>query len=195
MRTSITARVLLVLLVSGATACAVPERLRGGGVAGSSTRLTIPQTLRLAYDAGFRTEAQLTAVVSIGIAESSLIVKARKWHPEHGFRRATDVIGVHGPASVWNATRTQQLHSDRGIWQISSRFWPMYRDTRVDDPARAAVVVWEISNHGRNFMHWDTYKAQVAQKHYDAAVAGWPAVRPLVQKFLASEWCARAKVR
>jgi len=157
--------------------------------------LTIPQTLQVAYDAGFHTEPQLTAVVSIGIAESSLIVEARKWHPEHGFRRTTDVIGVRGPASVWNATHTRQLHSDRGIWQISSRSWPNYRDARVDDPAQAAAVVWEISNHGRNFMPWDVYKAGVAQKHYDVAVNGWPAVRPLVQQFLASKWCAPAKCR
>jgi Lysozyme like domain len=177
---------LVVLLLCSAVACGKSGGRRAAD-GGNSDRLTIPQTLQIAYDAGFRTEAQLTAVVGIGIAESSLIIKARKWHPEYGMRPASTAIGVQGPRSAWNKQHTQQLNSDRGVWQISSHFWPQYSDAQTDDPVQAARVVWEISKHGRDFTPWDTYKAQVVQKHAVTPLAGWPAVRPLVTAFLVTK--------
>jgi hypothetical protein len=146
--------------------------------------LTIDETARVAYDAGFRTEQQLVAIVSIAIAESSLVPNQRHWHPEYGYRPQTDVIGVEGPPWAWNATHTLQLHSDRGIFQISSRSWPQYTDALCDNPAEAAKVAFTISGHGRDFSLWDVHKSQLAQAHYDRATNGWPAVRPVIQQFL-----------
>ena len=64
----------------------------------SGTRLTAKQAAQYAYNAGFRTENQILAVVSIGIVESGLVTQARNWHPEFGYRPASDAIGVQGPA-------------------------------------------------------------------------------------------------
>jgi Lysozyme like domain len=188
MTAPITVRLLVLVALLGAcvSACGSGGH-RAGDPARRSNQLTIPQAMQIAYDAGFRTEAQLTAMVGIGIAESSLVTNARKWHPEYGYRPATDVIGVQGPKSAWNANHTQQLNSDRGVWQISSHFWPQYRDAQTDDPAQAARVAWVISKQGTNFTPWDTYKVKVAQRHATAAFDGWPAVQPLVREFLASK--------
>jgi hypothetical protein len=119
--------------------------------------LTVEQALGAAYAAGFRTVEQLRAVVGIGRAESSLTTKARRWHPEFGCRPASDVIGVQGPDSVWNAGHTRQMSSDRGVWQISSHFWPQYTDAQTDRPRAAAAVVWSISRHGTDFSPWNTW--------------------------------------
>lgn len=125
--------------------------------------LTVNQTLQYAYNAGFRSVSQLQAVVGIGRAESSLVTQTRNWHPNYGCRPVSDVIGVQGPASAWNATHTQQMNSDRGVWQISSHFWPQYTDAQCDDPAQAAGIVWTLSGHGADFSPWDTWASGAAQ--------------------------------
>ncbi len=145
----------------------VPSPTLGGPSAGCPTArppstfaggtLTVRQALRYAYDAGFRTPGQLRAVVGIGEAESGLVTKARRWHPEFGCRPASDAVGVQGPASAWNADHTRQLYSDRGAWQISAHYWPQFSDARCDDPASAARIMYELSAHGSNFGPWDTY--------------------------------------
>jgi hypothetical protein len=119
--------------------------------------LTVEQVLEAAYSAGFRTVAHLRAVVGIARAESSLTTKTRRWHPDFGCRPASDVIGVPGPDSAWNASHTRQMHSDRGLWQISSHFWPEYADAQADNPRSAAAIVWSISRHGADFSPWDTW--------------------------------------
>jgi len=178
---------LAALLLCSAAACGKGGGGDRGAAPAPSDRLTIPQTLQIAYDAGFHTEDQLAAVVAIGISESSLVIKARRWHPEYGVRPVSAALGVPGPTEAWDAEHTQQVNSDRGVWQISSHWWPQYTDAQTDDPAQAAQAVWEISKHGRDFTPWDTYKAKVAQKHYTTAFDGWPAVGPLVKDFLASK--------
>jgi hypothetical protein len=115
-----------------------------------------------------------------------LITQNRNWHPEHGYRPASAVIGVQGPASVWNASHTQQLNSDRGLWQISSRWWPNISDAQADNPASAAVHIFNISNSGRDFSPWDSYVRGNSKSYYDRSVDGYPALRPLVQAFLKS---------
>jgi len=149
-------------------------------------KLTIEEAVKYAYDAGFRTEARLVDIVAIAVSESSLQVHGRRWHPEYGFRPASAVIGVRGPANVWNANRTRQLHSDRGVWQISSRAWPQYSDAQTDNPATAARLAWIISKHGQDLRAWDVYKSGAAQKHRTMAYDGWPAIQPIVHSFLAS---------
>ena len=156
----------------------------GAKNSGGGPKLKIADVLPIAYAAGFHTEAQLTAVVSIGIAESSLRVHARKWHPEYGYRPKSAVIGVQGPENVWNSTHTQQLNSDRGLWQISSHWWPQYSDAQTDDPAQAAAIMWTISKHGTDFSPWDTYKSGAAQRYRLTATDGWDAVLPQVRAFL-----------
>lgn len=148
------------------------------------TQRTIDEVMPAVYAAGFVTESQILAMVCIGIAESSLDDVARNWHNEYGLRPATDVIGVQGPISEWNSTHTQQYNSDRGIFQISSHWFPEYPDSTCDDIYLASVACWTISSSGTNFALWDTYASGAAQSHYDAAVSGWPAVRPFVQAFL-----------
>jgi len=123
----------------------------------AGVELTVEQALDAAYSAGFRTVAQLRAVVGIGRAESSLTTKTRRWHPEFGCRSASDVIGVQGPDAAWNAGHTRQMHADRGIWQISSHFWPEFTDAQTDSPRAAAAVVWTISRHGADFSPWNTW--------------------------------------
>lgn len=123
----------------------------------ASRQLTIPEVLTVAKAAGFTTTDQLLTVLAIGIAESSLWSGARNWHPEYGTTAC-----------------------DRGIWQISSHWWPQYTDAQCDDPAQAAKIVWTLSNSGTDFTPWDTYQSGAAQRHYDEAFDGWPALRPLV---------------
>jgi len=147
-----------------------------------SKQVGIAFVLSAARKAGFTTPDQLLSVLAIGIAESSLWSAARTWHPEYGHRPATDIIGVQGPAEVWKDGR--QMHSDRGLWQISSYWWPRYTDAECDNFTRAAHIVFAISKGGRDFRLWDPFKAGTAQKHYDVAYDGWPALRPLVGKFL-----------
>lgn len=149
-------------------------------------QLSVAEMCDAAYRAGFRTEATLLAAVSICVSESSLWTQARNWHIEYGYRPSTDVIGVQGPTGAWNAGHTQQLHSDRGVWQISSHSWPQYNDAVCDDRSLASDAAWVISSSGANFSPWDTYASGVAQSHYDASVGGWPALRPPVQAYLAS---------
>lgn len=145
----------------------------------SGTRLTYAQAARYGYEAGFTSENDLVIMVSIGIAESSLDVTARNWHNEYGCRPATDEIGVEGPASVWDSTRARQLHSDRGVWQISSHWWPEFEDEVADDPSTAAEAFRSIYLTGRGFVEWDTYNNGAASRWYST-------VRPAVQAFLAS---------
>jgi hypothetical protein len=150
-------------------------------------QLSIPQVIQYAYDAGFRGEETLTIVTAIAVAESALWTQWRNWHTEYGYRPASEPFGVEGPAWAWNANHTQQVHSDRGLWQISSYWWGKYSDARADNPAEAAKVVVEMSKLGTNFDPWDSYAdTRNAQRHMDSAFNGWPAVRPYVRAFLAN---------
>jgi hypothetical protein len=151
----------------------------------TGARVGIASVLSAAHRAGFTTQNQLLAVAAIGIAESGLRSAARRWHPEYGHRPTTDIIGVQGPAEVWKDGR--QMHSDRGLWQISSYWWPGYADAECDNFTRAAHIVFDISERGRDFRLWDPFKAGRAQMHYDTAFNGWPALRPRVDRFLAQE--------
>jgi hypothetical protein len=160
-----------------------PKERRGLITNTRSKQIGIAHVLSAAVEGGFTTRDQLLAVLAVGVAESSLWSAARKWHPEYGYRPITDAIGVRGPPDVWKKGR--QMNSDRGIWQISSHWWPKYADADCDDVARAAHLVFDISEGGRNFRVWDPFNAGSAQRHYDVAFDGWPALRPLVDNFLA----------
>lgn len=145
-------------------------------------QLSFVEVLVAAEEAGFTTEKQLLAMLAIAVSESSLWSADRNFHREYGLRPATDVIGVHGSDDMW--VGDQQYHSDRGVWQISSKWWPMFPDLTCDSPALAAEAAWILSQHGTDFHLWDPYKNGVAQRHYDIAFDGWPALRPIVREFL-----------
>jgi hypothetical protein len=180
-----------VVLVGALVATAVVSSCRSvGPEAGdpvptyAGATLSVPEVIQYAFDGGFRTEQQLVVATAIAIAESGLSTHARNWHPEYGHRPSSSTIGVDGPDQVWSAVG-RQLHADRGVWQISSYWWPQYSDVETDDPAEAARIAYEISRGGTDFSPWDTYEDGRAQEHFDQARRGFPAVRPLVQQFLA----------
>lgn len=150
----------------------------------AGSRLSVDQVIQTAYDAGFRTETKLLSATSIAIAESSLWSQIRNWQPQYGYRPAADRIGVQGPSAAWNAAHTRQLNSDRGLWQISSRWWPQYSDAQADDPAQAARIVLTLSNGGTSFSRWDSFASGAAQRLWDRSYDGWPAIRPFVRRFL-----------
>lgn len=147
-----------------------------------SHQLSFEEILVAAQRAGFTTDDQLLAMLAIAVSESSLWSAERNFHLEFGLRPASDVIGVPGSDDMW--VGNQQYHSDRGVWQISSKWWPVFPDLTCDTPALAADAAWVLSQHGTNFNLWDPYKAGTAQRHYDTAFDGWPALRPIVREFL-----------
>ena len=147
-------------------------------------RLSLQETVKIAYQAGFTTEKSLVSAVSVAIAESQLFSAARNWQPKAGYRPSTDAILVKGPPSVWFDNR--QMQSDRGLWQISSKAWPQYPDSVTDNPEKAAAVALVLSEGGTDFSAWDSYRFGTAQRHFDRARGGWPAVRPVVRAFLSA---------
>ena len=146
-------------------------------------RLTLEYLMNLAYTAGFHTEDQLLAVLGVAIGESDLWTAARNWHPELGFRKASDKIDIQGPAAAWS-TDGRQMQSDRGLYQLSSQWWPNYTDAETDDPFTAMAAFFDISKQGTDFMIWDSFRSGRAQNQYDQPFKGWPALRPLVVDFL-----------
>jgi hypothetical protein len=148
---------LLGAVVHSASAAPDPPSTYAG------VKLTVRQAMQAAYRAGFHTEKQLVTVAAIGLAESGLTTGTRNWHPEFGYRPAGAVIGVQGPASVWSGGR--QMHADRGVWQISSHYWPQYTDAQTDNPVSAARIMFSISSQGRDFSPWNTFTGGDSDSH------------------------------
>lgn len=134
----------------------------GGFLPPSSSSVGLDVVIEAAYNAGFRSESRLVTVTALAIEESALDPMARHYHLEYG------------PGQY-----------DRGLWQISTHWFPQYTDAECDDPAKAARIVYTLSGGGGNFAPWDAYNSGLAQAHYDQSLRGWPAVRPLVKRFLA----------
>ena len=168
----------------------VAATLTGASPAGADNltyageQLSITGAMESAYEGGFRTEEQLLTATSVAIAESSLYTALRNWHPEFGNQPAGTQLGVTGPGSVYAADGSQS-HADRGLFQINSYWWPAISDATADDPVQAARTTFFLTSGGTNFDAWHTYTSGEAQRHWDAPYNGWPALRPLVQLFLA----------
>ena len=161
----------------------------------TGTRLKIGSLVSLAYAAGFRTEEQLLTAVAVAISESGLWTSARNWQPHRGYRPAGDKVTVVGPDSAWSKKKNRQLHSDRGLWQVASFWWPQYSDEDMDNPTKAASAAFVVSESGTDFSNWDSYRSGYAQSLFDKSVDGWPALRPVVVSFLESlEWVEIPKV-
>jgi len=155
-------------------------------------RTTIADIMKTAFDAGFQSEPKLLSAVAVAISESGLWTAARNWQPDRGYRPRRDKIDVEGPRSAWSDDK-RQLHSDRGLWQISSFWYPNYSDIEMDDPPTAAAAAYEVSKSGTQFSSWDSYRSGYAQSLFDKSVDGWPALRPLVIEFLASKESVEAR--
>lgn len=153
-------------------------RYSGTRYSGTSGMTTV---IQVEWDAGFHARADLVAATEIGIAESSLTSAARNWHPDFGCRPSSDYIGVQGPDSVWDSNHARQLNSDRGIWQISSHWWPQYDDHVTDDIAQAAGAVRSIEAQG-GWSEWDTWDNGAAQSHSSE-------VTPVVNSFCQTHAC------
>jgi hypothetical protein len=63
-------------------------------------------------------------------------------------------------------------------------WWAQYSDARTDDPAKAAAVVWQVTKRGTDFSMFGSYTSGRAQQYYNRPHNGFPAVRPLVQRYL-----------
>ena len=148
----------------------------------SGRKLQVPQAMQYLFDAGFTTEAKLIGGMAVAIAESGLYTAARNWHPEQGYRSADDVITIKGPAEVWRDGA--QLHSDRGLCQIASYWHSFFPDAATDDAGQCASIAYQISAGGTDFKIWTSFASGIAQTHFDHSFDGWPALRPLVRRFL-----------
>lgn len=146
-------------------------------------QVTLEYAMNILYGAGFRTEDQLLGGLGVAIGESDLWTQARNWQPQWGWRPASDVIGVRGPNAAWSKDK-RQMHSDRGMFQISSYWWPKITDAEADDPALAADDIFHLSKNGTDFSIWDSFRSGRAQTHFDKSFSGWPALRPIVRHFL-----------
>jgi TPR repeat protein/peptidoglycan/xylan/chitin deacetylase (PgdA/CDA1 family) len=144
---------------------------------------SLEYAMNVLYAAGFHTEEQLLGGLGIAIGESDLWTAARNWQPQWGWRAQTDVIGVRGPNATWSKDK-RQMHSDRGMFQISSYWWPKISDEEADDPPLAAADIFNLSKGGTDFSIWDSFRSGRAQSHFDKPFSGWPALRPIVRHFL-----------
>jgi len=145
-------------------------------------QLTPEEVLSIAFAAGFQNEEQLISVLHIAIKASDLWTQARNWQPELGLREENTKIGIEGPTGVWRDHR--QMHSNRGLWQISSFWWSDLLDSTVDDPEAAAAAIFTISSSGTDFSFWQNYLDETDETYFDEAHGNWPAIRPLVRDFL-----------
>jgi hypothetical protein len=131
----------------------------------ATAQLDLDDVVAIAHRAGFACTGPLLAAVAIAVAESSLYPGIGNPHPEYGARDDGD------------------HHEDRGVWQISSFWWPEYSDAEVMNPHRGAEIAFVISKEGSDFTPWDSFRNGNAQLHYDLAFDGWPPLRPVVQAF------------
>jgi hypothetical protein len=137
------------------------------------------------YLAGFTDETNLLGALSIAAGESGFYPQARNWLPSSGFRPASDVLGVSGPAAAWNKAHTQQGHQDRGLWQFNSKAHPEFVDAQCDDPRAAAAAVVALSKDGKDWTAWG-FREGFAHytPFYDGTVNGIGPLRPIVAAFL-----------
>lgn len=152
-------------------------------------RLWPPQNLLpYLWQAGFATEQQLLNALSIAVGESGLYTKARNWLPSQGFRPGTDVIGVWGPTAAWNVDHSQQGSSDRGLFQVNWYYHKQFTDRQCDDPEIACQTLWTMTGGGKDWRAWGFGAgAEHYSQYWDTAAHGYPALRPLVQAFLATK--------
>lgn len=104
-----------------------------------SAQESFQQVYNQAYAGGFRGESLIDAI-AIAWAES-------RWYPT-----GDNTAGNYPPGS-----------RDRGIMQINSYWHPEVSDACANDPTCAFKAAYTISNGGKNFNYWATWKHGQAQ--------------------------------
>jgi hypothetical protein len=108
--------------------------------------LTAPQIAQYAYNAGFRGDG---LVWSIAVAEA-----------ESG-----------GNTTARNVNSDPERTTDRGLWQLNSKWHSEVSDAQADDPASAAAAAFRISAGGRSWAQWSTYPAAASRHLGEAKMA------------------------
>lgn len=144
-------------------------------------RIAPEDLVPMLWDAGFRDEHLLWGL-AIARGESAYWYLARNWLPSSGFRPAGTVIGVPGPDAAWNQDHTQQGHSDRGLFQVNSRFHGRFTDYQCDDPPQACAVLWSMTGGGVDWRAWGMSKPidEWYGRFFDE-------LRPVVETFLSTK--------
>jgi hypothetical protein len=146
-------------------ATSIAAFLISGVGAASAAQLSVLEVTAIAHAAGFECGEPLQLAVAVAVSESSLNPYAKNMHPEYGMQEGGN------------------LHIDRGLWQISTYWWPAYSDDKAFSPAGAAEAAFEVSQGGKDFTPWDSYDSGAAQRHLDVAYDGWPALRPIIEAY------------
>lgn len=110
-----------------------------------SGRGSAGEVARVAYDAGFRGDALVTAT-AVAMAESG-----GRW----GARCKNCIPGY--------------TEDSRCAFQINVQAHPRYRGSRIYDPHTCARAAYEISDGGRNWGPWTTYTSGRYRRHLPAA--------------------------
>jgi len=144
----------LVIFALGLAACTSFEPVEEPGSTSSNItgeQVSPNRIANLAKEAGVRCEGIVLAT-AVALGESDGVVRA-----------------IHNNADS----------VDRGIWQINSKYWPMYSESCVYDPACNAGAMADISSNGASWVPWLAYTngrykefMSQAQAGYDAGVTG-----------------------
>jgi len=167
-------RVVIAANIAVVTHTAVP--------AGDRRRPTRPRAHRGAVPrgrvrGGFTPKDPLLAVISIGIAESGLVSKARNWHTEFGYRSAAAEDRVKGPAARGTA-RTRPVHSIAAPGRSRRTHGRSTRTRRPTPRQPGQDHVLDQSPWDR-LQPWDTFTSGTSQQYYDHAHDGGPHSGPL----------------
>jgi hypothetical protein len=128
--------------------------------------MSVLEVAAIANAAGFSCTTTLLSAVAIAVAESALYPDAVLSRPDQGLRP------------------DGSQHMDRGMWQISSYYWPEFSDAQVFDPRGAAEAAFVISRQGTDFSPWDTtWGLGIPQRHFDESYNGWPPLRPIIEDY------------
>lgn len=156
-RTTIAARITAALagLAIGASACSptASDEATGTQNAALGSTVTPDEIAALAKGAGLPCD-KLVVATAVALGESDGVVRATHYNAYDG-------------------------STDRGIWQINSKAWPMFGESCVFDAACNAKAMATISNKGASFSHWLAYTngryqqfMSQAQAAYGRGVAG-----------------------
>jgi nucleoid-associated protein YgaU len=144
-----------------------------------------------AYQAGFRSEEQLLIVTSIASANPPCISRPATGSPSSDIGPAGSQLGVQGPGWVYGGDGSAAARGPGAVAdQLAVVAAVRRRNGRRPVPGGPLCLHDLQGRHG--LQPWDTYRGGAAQRHWDNAVDGWPALRPEVQAFLRSRGASGA---
>ena len=135
--------------------------------------LTIQQTARYAFDAGFR-GGSLVSAIAAAEAESAFDTEAVNNNLHETTSGGLLITGINNRPVLLSLPRTgrQMLPLDsiqalgngrfgrvvshcRGLWQFNNKVHPrLPTDAMAFDPAASAACAWKVSRHGRDWGKW-----------------------------------------